>query len=59
MERPTCPLPAMHIRSARAMLMCVTMSKAGQFALLGLCDDKNAKQNFALVPAADGTALCC
>jgi len=55
--RPTCPLPAMHIRSARLFLKCVTFTKKGQFSNLQNCNDGNQKQNFALVPAVDGVKV--
>lgn len=55
--RPTCPLPAMHVRSARLFLKCVTFTKKGQFTNLQTCSDGNKKQNFALVPAVDGVKV--
>lgn len=56
-EQPTCPLPAMHIRSARLALKCATFTKQGQFATLAICKDQNAKQNFALAPVVDGVKI--
>lgn len=55
--QPTCPLPAMHVRSARLAVQCLAFTKAGQFPNLSLCKDTQANQNFALVPAADGVKI--
>lgn len=53
----TCPLPAMHIRSARAVVKCATFKNKNQFPQLSNCNDANLKQNFALVPSPDGVKV--
>lgn len=53
----TCPLPAMHVRSAIKATQCMTFNKKGAVPQIMPCKDSNVKQNFALVPSPDGVKM--